>query len=166
MCRALADIGSRSTHCRVKARLADQSERFAEFAQFPSRQHPEAGDFLHRLPARCVRLVQTIERRSEFRGGTAIGLQVRTFAGQQISALLRLGIGYERKEFVERLFTVFGVLHSLLGRIQSSLTGSGNEEKSDEKADQQHRRQHDVPPARMAQFLAENFHVNMPNFSR
>jgi hypothetical protein len=31
-------------------------------------------------------------------------------------------------------------MHSLVGRIQARLTGSRNEEESDEKADQQQRR--------------------------
>ncbi len=109
--------------------------------------------------------MQAIERRREFRGGGAVGLQIRTLAGQQVSALLRFSLGNERQEIVERLFALLGAVHSLVGGIQARLTGSRNEEESDEKADQQHRRQDDVPPAHMTQFLAENFHVNMPNLA-
>jgi hypothetical protein len=77
---------------------------------------------------------------SSFAAAARYDCRYELLAGQQIPALLRFGFGNERKEIVKRLFALLGVMHSLVGRVQARLTGSRNEEESDEKADQQHRR--------------------------
>jgi hypothetical protein len=57
-------------------------------------------------------------------------------------------------------------VHPLVRRIQARLACSGEKEQSDEKTDQQQGGQNNVPPADVAQFLAQDFHVKMPALCR
>jgi hypothetical protein len=50
------------------------------------------------------------------------------------------------------------IVHTFVGGVEAGLSGRRQEKKADQEADEQERRQGDIPSTDFAQFLAQDFH--------
>jgi signal transduction histidine kinase len=79
-------------------------------------------------------------------------------ARQQVAALRGLGGRDQGKVFAQRLLAQLRVVHALVGRFETGLSGRRHEKQPDQEADQQHRRQRDIPAAALAEVFAQESH--------
>jgi hypothetical protein len=90
-----------------------------------------------------------------------VRLQIGGLAREQIASLAGLGVGDQRDELAQGLLAHLRGVHALDGRVEPRLPGRREEEQADQEANQQQGRHRDIPSAEFAQFLAQDFHMNV-----
>ena len=155
---ALAHVGAHDVYRGRGASFLEERQGILELAELFPGQNSQLLE-LAAVALAAIGLAHVIERMFDVCHRLGVGLQVGAFARQQIAALAGLGVGYEGNEFAQGLLPHLRIVHAFVGGVEPGLPGRREEKKADQKADQQQRRQGDVPSTDFAQFLAQDFHV-------
>ena len=130
-----AHVGAHDVHRGRGAPVLEERQGILEFAELFPGQNAQLLE-LAAVVIAAVGLVHAIERGLDLGHGFGVGLQVGTFAGQEVAALSRFGVADQRDELAQSLLAQLRVMYALIGGIEPRLSCGREKKQTDQESDQ------------------------------